>query len=512
MFEESSRLLVTSPSSPSSFSQRRIGITGVPMEGASPPWVGPPGDRAPRATDRRTFLRSVGVTAGLTALGSVVPAGTGSAWAGPAVPAQPPGTAPGSLSAAVRKFHLHARPAVVRVGEVADALGMARPVSVREVHRRLTAIPTELRLAQVITTEAALGGRAEMVLRSDGTYTSFGSMRATGFPSFAYQVTASVESAGNLFLPMARHEGRVFGTDTPGDRSRSWNESGQSESLRQNWVSVAENARLVVRKEYELSGVLGTVADVAVKIGQFVGLATVVYPGLAAAITLASTLAEATEEPFPLPRLPLGITVAAGVLLVFGPGMIVPAVVAGGVAELAVQHRPLDEAEYAFATKIFGNTLPPREQIILTNMLGKGDRRFVMPGPGGVFFVNLGQAAFDDPMGYRTQGSRYATPGQVFVHELTHTWQGRRLPAVTYFCKGITNSTYTPDADVNRPWADHGLEQQATIVDTWYASIFDPKNKDFLDSEYGRPVPDWSRKAPELFDRYIYGNIRGGIT
>jgi hypothetical protein len=353
-----------------------------------------------------------------------------------------------------------------------------------------------------------------MVLRSDGTYTSSGSMRATGFPSFAYQVTASVESAGNLFLPMARHEGRVFGTDTPGERSRSWNESGQNEGLRQNWLSVAENARLVARKEYDLSGVLGTVKDVAVKVGEFVGLAKVVYPGLAAAITLATTLGEATKEPFPLAKLPLGITVAAGVLLVFGPGMIVPAIVAGGVAELAVQHRPMDEAEYTFATKIFGNTLPAREQIILTNLLGVGDRRFVMPGPGGVFFVNLGQPAFDDPRGYRTQGekSRYATPGQVLVHELTHTWQGKRLPAVTYFCKGITNSTYTPDADAGRPWADHGLEQQATIVDTWYASIFAPENKAFVDSEYGKPVPDWSKKVPATFDRYIHGNIRGGIT
>ncbi len=458
----------------------------------------------------------------------VVPSALGSGVADPlslaidrSAPVAGGGIGLGSLSDNIRKFHLFARPRVVSLEEVARGLGMARPVSLREMNRRLGAIPTEVRLGSSITTGAALGGRADLVLRSDGTYTSSGHMRATGFPSFAYQVTVHIQGNGARLLPTAFHQGRVFGTDTPGDRQRKWTESGTNENIRQGWLSIAENPRLEVRKEYNLSGTLGAVTDIAVKIAEFAGLAAVANPATAAVITLGSALDEAVDLPAPHKDWPLGVTVAAGVILVFGPAAIVPAIVAGGVAELAVATRTLRDDEWDFVRKVFGDTLPPREQIILTNMLGKGDRPYTLPTVGGKYLVNLGGGGrFDNPMTWSSDDGRYPKPGQLLIHELTHTWQGRRWPALTYFCQGVTENGYDPGDDLSKVWGDYGLEQQATIVDNWYAGMVpdedrtmeDPAKIAFYDREFlPAREPNYTQKPYHKFDRYIYGNVRAGL-
>jgi hypothetical protein len=153
------------------------------------------------------------------------------------------------------------------------------------------------------------------------------------------------------------------------------------------------------------------------------------------------------------------VTIASGVLLVFGSTAIVPALVAGVASEALVEHRPLSEEEAVFATKVFGPTLLSREQIILTNISGLDSRKFVIPGAGGSYLVNLGDT-FDDPM---APTGKYAQRGQMLIHELTHVWQAK------HFCQGVLESTYSP-GDPGRPWSAYGIEQQATIVDRWYAA------------------------------------------
>jgi hypothetical protein len=407
-----------------------------------------------------------------------------------------------SVSASIRKFHLYAKPRVISLNEVATALQMRRPVSLKDLTRRLNVLPVELRLTETVTTGAALGGRAEMILRSDGTYTSSGHMRATGFFSFAFHVTPTV--ASGHFLSAAVHQGRVFGTDTPGDRQKNWSENGHNEDLRQNWLSIAGNAQFTVRTEHNLSGTLGGLIDVAVGFAQFVGVAAATGSGgLAAAILLADTLGQASKEPMPFPKFPLGMTIAAGVLLVFGPSAIIPAIVAGGAAESLLRHRPLSEEEALFAAKVFGPTLPGREQIILTNALGLGNAPFVVPGFGGSFLVNLGNGPFDNPMDDTSVG----VPGQLLIHELTHVWQAKRQSAMTYFCRGPVERDPEPGANPSKPWSAYGMEQQAAIVESWYAA--DPA---FLQNEFKKPNPDFSKKNPQIFDHYIRGNIRAGLT
>ena len=52
-------------------------------------------------------------------------------------------------------------------------------------------------------------------MRSDGTYTFRGHLRATGFPSFAYKVQVAIRCSTGVVI-VVEASGRVFGTDTPG--------------------------------------------------------------------------------------------------------------------------------------------------------------------------------------------------------------------------------------------------------------------------------------------------------
>ena len=58
----------------------------------------------------------------------------------------------------------------------------------------------------------------------------------------------------------------------------------------------------------------------------------------------------------------VGVLVAGGVLLVFGPGAIIPAFVAGAAAGVAVEQlvrqRRLTDEEFTFVDKVYRGTLP----------------------------------------------------------------------------------------------------------------------------------------------------------
>jgi hypothetical protein len=83
---------------------------------------------------------------------------------------------------------------------------------------------------------------------------------------------------------------------------------------------------------------------------------------------------------------------------------------------------------------------------------------------------------------------------------VTHVWQAK------HFCQDVLESTYSP-GDPGRPWSAYGIEQQATIVDRWYAA--DPG---FLAGEFQNPRPDFTRKAAHHFDHYIRAHIRADVT
>jgi hypothetical protein len=157
---------------------------------------------------------------------------------------------------------------------------------------------------------------------------------------------------------------------------------------------------------------------------------------------------------------------------------------------------------------IFGDTLPDRGEIVLTNLgnpLDNGNP-FVVPGTDGSFFVNMGDRYVHD---------QTIPDGPVLFHELTHVWQaGQQILSEIFIYSAlgthITDSDPYP-FDPGHQWSGYNLEQQATIVEAW---TFGATKRPFDASTVPRPSPP--RKARDEFTigsplfRYINGNIRRG--
>ncbi len=369
-------------------------------------------------------------------------------------------------------------------GDLGAALQLAQPLSLTELTRHLD--QPEARTFSKPLDADALHGEAEFTIRSDGSYTFRGHVRATGFPSFSYRVQASVRSAAGVVV-VVQTSGRVFGTDTPGDRQRDWEENGNSEVLRQFWTGLRVDAQLETNLEKDLAGVTGTVADIA-KAAVATYVAAQFQGIVGAVIVLGAELGSASGEAFINPNLLAGITVGAGILFVFGPSAIIPAVVAGtGTALLAdIRSRPLNDGEIALARTVFGDTLPI-DRIIVTDLYNPGSnangfvaREFVMPGIDGSILVNMGKN-YDhtlEPDVQRNVRGGYESPGEVLIHELTHAWQihfSSFVPGL--MCKSLTNRNYTYDkgqVKARAAWSGFGLEEQASIVNDWFGENLKP--------------------------------------
>jgi hypothetical protein len=348
-----------------------------------------------------------------------------------------------------------------------------------------------------------------------------GHFRATGWPSFDAAVSTRVIGSHGVVAALAAH-GSVHGTNESGDRTFSWSQEGPPNALvASHWLDF-RHAKLEHDLQYD-ADLFGTVGAV----GSFLGKAFLAAStgGTAGVILLLG--AEAIDglgaQQLALPGL-VGVAIAGGTLFILGSGGAFPAIVlgvaAGAVTAAMVQQRRLTDAEFAFADEVYRGTLP-RERIVLTNLLGVGGRPFTAPVPGNAILVNLGDG-FADPIHYTGHGSGpvgVRAPGQLLIHELCHAWQIEHstfLPET--LCKGITNQIGTLDGDMSvywygdagRAWRDFNLEQQASIVDEWFAgrgarklgnqSTFEPRSE----GRDGKPEnPYW---------RYIRANVRAGVT
>jgi hypothetical protein len=373
-------------------------------------------------------------------------------------------------------------------GDLATSLGLSSPLSLTQLTRFFD--QSEVRHLQANLDADALHGALEFIIRSDGTYNFRGHLRATGLPSFAYKVQASLRCAGGVVI-VVEASGRVFGSDTPGNRDSSWDEGNASDAIRLYWAALRVDTRVETDLQKNLSGLLGTLEDVA-KTGvegyvaaQFAGV-------VGAVIVLGGELSAATGITFENPHLLAGVTVGGAILLVFGPSAIIPALVAGAATALLtdIQFRPMRDDEIALASRVFRDTLPV-DRILLTNLYNpthteKGflEREFTAPGIAGKIIVNMGKN-FDHTLEPDVQqgarGNAYQGRGQVLIHELTHAWQIHHatfLPAL--LCKALASANYDYDKGKvarHESWSESfDLEGQAAIIDSWYG-----ENQDQLD-------------------------------
>ncbi len=333
--------------------------------------------------------------------------------------------------------------------------------------------------ADVVTPEGfPLGGWVEVTIQSDGNYTFKGNMRATGFTSYHFGLQVFIKAEGGIVIA-AFHEGRSFGTDTPGDRNNSWEEHQESPVLKFLWSNIRNNPTLEYRLHADISGIGGTLFDI-LKIGIEAVAAYVVSGPVGCVIVIGNELGSAAGVAPVSPGSIAGVAVFEGVVYVFGPNMIIPAVISGiavgNAVNDAIGFRSLRPEEIEFAAKVFLNSIP-FDRIRLTNLSHGGGRQFTIPNAvDGSIMVNLGDALDKpDPIGY--MNNTYPKAGQVFIHELTHAWQIANtsfMPGL--LCDSVVHRDYNYRDENNlsntdwskRDWSSFNLEQQAHIVDDWF--------------------------------------------
>ena len=181
-------------------------------------------------------------------------------------------------------------------------------------------------------------------------------MRATGLTSYQYAVQVFLHTPATGYAVAAMNTGHVFGTDTPGDRERNWNESGNCPSLAAVWEGLLRGAALNYTLNADISGVAGTLWDVA-KIGLNTIAANVVAGPIGGIVVLGRELSAALDIPLATPGNIIGVMIVGGIVMVCGPGALIPALVAGVVLTnlTGIRQRPMTHEERDFAKKVFGN-------------------------------------------------------------------------------------------------------------------------------------------------------------
>jgi hypothetical protein len=369
----------------------------------------------------------------------------------------------------------------------------------------------------VITPDGtALGGHVEITLNNSGAVTFSGAMRATGFPSYKFRVPAVLRSASGKIATAQQKSGAVYGTDTPGDREFDWSESIVSDLAAGQWAEI-RTASMAVSKSYEMTGVLGTLTDLAIDVVEFLVGAEVLQGvagavGVAGVILVGFELGALTDLRVVGPGGLVGVIAAAGATCLLGPGVMLPVLVGGVlIGDIAVRNRLLNQEEVALATRVFGDTLPV-DRILLTNLSGIGGTEFTVPNADGEILVNFGNG-FDDPPRHLQPARGYTQPGQLLIHELTHAWQiahGGKPPE--YFWRAalakIQGSSAYRYGPAGPPFGEFGLEAQATLVEEWFAGTQGRATMPIFSRQKSPPVGE---QTDDPYFGYIQNNIRMGL-
>lgn len=423
-----------------------------------------------------------------------------------------------SLSPSIQSLRRFPPNRLINVSDAARFVGMEPPISVSALINRINALPDSVPFHSTIVTGTAMGGEVNITLHRDGSYRFSGFMRATGLLSFSFRVSAIIRSANNELTVAAQHSGKVFGTDTPGDRQNNWDEPGTDadviKSIRNFWPDVSSGT-MVVSRSSELSGVIATASDIIQDVAKFFVLGHAVGVQLAICLVIGSEL-ERVGVTLPGFGGVLGLCIVAGSVFIFGPGSLIQAMVVGigvgAIVDAMVKIRRLTSQEIEFARVVFGDSLN-FDRIRLTNLSGLGARDFTFPTIDGTILLNIGNA-IDDPSTAQfpdptDPNKGYPKPGQLFIHELTHVWQYEHASfedgySAGQMCDGIgEQTTLGSDAykygPAGQEWSSFHMEAQAAIVDQWFAGI-GARQK-------GSPMDTQSKYFP-----YISNNIRMGIV
>jgi len=159
--------------------------------------------------------------------------------------------------------------------------------------------------------------------------------------------------------------------------------------------------------------------------------------------------------------------------------------------------RIISAAEINLAFTVFQASLP-YHLIHIKDDLGLSGRAWTEPGILGNYILHMGPVGFASCTSTAPIVPGGAPTRNVFIHELTHAWQGAHgmnyvLNSLFNQCAGSFTGTNPYAYTTGQWWSTYNCEQQGSIVEDW----FDPNkgNRSVTSSRF----------------RYIRDNIRPGL-
>ena len=392
----------------------------------------------------------------------------------------------------------------------------------------VTDMPTSVTVSANGTAGADVGNldySVTVTFNSNGAWSVSTHAYGNAFDGYDYQISVALTAPGGIWLGFA-HSGSVAGwSSTSGSRTDDHSENGNHSWIAANWTSLAgSGVRLNVSFNASANGVAGFLADQAKILLEALTTAVVAGPVVGVMILIGEEAAQAN----------LGISGAIGVIagvavfvLTGCPILAVAAgAVAGAVSAADIKQRTISDDEYEFASNVFHNTLPPMNQIILTNLAGLNGRAFTVPWVDNNIYMNLGDA-YDSPTTYAVQSENtdhYHRKGELFIHEMTHVWQIHHDPSLpAFFCDAVVAQTQYTLAGIDvydygpptTSWGDYDPEAQGAIVNEWFGGDSHPwaigrvhtDNQEPTDPNFATIPPN---NTPDPYFHYIQDIIRAG--
>eukprot|EP00877_Chromochloris_zofingiensis_P001670 jgi/Chrzof1/11503/UNPLg00435.t1 len=350
---------------------------------------------------------------------------------------------------------------------------------------------------------AALGGSAEVTLYSNGGVRWKGHAHNSGADGYKFGVSAVLTDGQGHTIAFAHH-GHVGGTFTSGSRDYDWNEYHPPHAVIADKLnSFIENGKFGLSTGY--SSDIGSAALSALDFtATFLIGGGPVGSGFGLLIFIGALAGSWAVTGSAVP----GARVVSGVLMFAGPSNTLLALAADSIASSGSQQRPIHKAEYDWANaEVFNYTLPPMDWLWITDTIGGGNRPFTFPQGEHKITINMGPAAYEDPRSFNVAGEKVY--GEVFIHELVHAWQLFHSPTrvellaevlATKLCEAGGGYPYSYGA-AGPPFGDFNMEQQASIVEDWWAGRHSQTR------QLGE-IPPKDLNSP--YFRYVNGNIRIG--
>jgi hypothetical protein len=430
-----------------------------------------------------------------------------------------------SLRDSIATLQRYAAKDALNISDVYKFLLMKLPVSIGDMVDKIASLPESVPFQANIVTGAALGGEVSITLNRNGSHRFRGSMRASGAFSFSFRVGVVVRSASGQVCVAAQHTGKVFGTDTPGDRQNDWDEvvTDPTALIRDLWPDIA-GGKMAVSRSSGLSGVTGTAIDVVKDVAEILLVAETLGASLAICVVIGGELGNMGVDAPGLGGV-VGLGIVAGSLFIWGPLAIGPAfiigVAAGAIIDSMIKIRRLLPFEEDFVKGVFGDSLN-FEKIRLTNLVGIGGAAFTIPTVDNHILINIGvsDAMFNAPTTTGIPGTKKAVPGQLLIHEMTHAWQIQHATLEMGFvpgwlCEGIYEQVVVGSVaynygDPGPPWKSFHIEAQAHMVDEWFAGTEQQAPPKTLPPGF-QPRKDPRMNPDSKYFGYIDNNIRTGI-